>query len=137
MSQKNQGTQLTLKIDIGKDTTTDQLDKATKQIYRKLKTLLNDSTDLHRTADNEISKSETEVITIGVIILTLLPTFYSQITNIISNWLIQNTNRTVEVSKNLEDNTSMTIKFSAEGMSEDKLSEYIEEQLRILETSHE
>ncbi len=121
-----QVTQFTLNIDAGTDADAEELDRLTRQLRDELQELPEvESVDLLRGGIAPKGTKAADPITLGALVLAILPNAIPKVLEVLNGWSMRGENRKVRIKTQVGDR-SVEVEYNPTTMSQAELKQLVE-----------
>ena len=133
MTGKIEAADLTLIVDLGQNSDTDELDQATRQLRDELEDLNVGSVELAKSDVVVAGTKSAEVITFGSLAVTILPTFVPKLMDFLQSWTLRGESRKIKIKTQVGDR-SVEVEYSPQVTSQAELKNLVETLTSALDT---
>ena len=116
---------LDLRIDLGKDAEPDELDRLTRQLRRELQELEIELAELSTTGPAPEGAKSGEAVTLGALLVAVLPVALPKVVEFLQAWTLRGTNRTLKIKAQVGDR-SLDVECAPGTMSRRELKALID-----------
>ena len=133
MIGKTEGAEFTLIVDVGQNSDTDELDRATRQLRDELEDLNVGSVELAKSDVVVAGTKSAEVITFGSLAVTILPTLVPKLIEFLQSWTLRGESRKIKIKTQVGDR-SVEVEYSPQATSQAELKNLVETLTNALDT---
>ena len=133
MIGKTECAEFTLIVDVGQNSDTDELDRATRQLRDELEDLNVGSVELAKSDVVVAGTKSAEVITFGSLAVTILPTLVPKLIEFLQSWTLRGESRKIKIKTQVGDR-SVEVEYSPQATSQAELKNLVETLTNALDT---
>jgi hypothetical protein len=115
---------LTLQLSTGDDDSTEELDRQTRQLLKEIRELDVESAELERGEQPSAGAKSGELVTLGTLVLVLLPAVAPKVIELLQAWSTRAENRIVKIKAQVEDR-SIEVEYAPATMTTDELKRLV------------